>query len=107
MATILSVPLSNQIQVPFLDMRSIYLIRERPSRMFSWTALITSQYLTELPWNIIGSSLFFFCWYWTVGFPNDRAGYTYLMMGLVFPTYYTSIGMSAFLPEVLGSAYLP
>ncbi|KAG1874032.1 hypothetical protein C8R48DRAFT_815943 [Suillus tomentosus] len=34
------------------------------------------QFLVKLPWNIMCSSLFFFCWYWTVGFPNDRAGYT-------------------------------
>lgn len=92
MATIISVPLSNQIQVPFINMRSIYQIRERPSRIFSWTALVTSQFLTELPWNVLGSSLFFLCWYWTVDFGQDRTGYTYLMMGIVFPLYYTSIG---------------
>ncbi|KAF7984807.1 hypothetical protein HWV62_11820 [Athelia sp. TMB] len=94
MATILSVPLSNQIQVPFLDLRNIYTIRERPSRMYSWTALITAQYLTELPWNILGSSIFFLCWFFTVGFPADRAGYTYFMIGLIFPAYYTSIAMA-------------
>ena len=86
--------LSNQIQVPFLDLRNIYTIRERPSRMYSWTALITAQYLTELPWNILGSSIFFLCWFFTVGFPTDRAGYTYFMIGLIFPAYYTSIGKS-------------
>ena len=73
-------------------MRSIYEIRERPSRMYSWTALLASQILVELPWNILGSSLFFFCWYWTVGFDSSRAGYTYLMYGVVFPLYYTTIG---------------
>jgi ATP-binding cassette, subfamily G (WHITE), member 2, SNQ2 len=94
MGTILSVPLSNQLQVPFLNMRSVYEIRERPSRMYSWTAMITSLWLTELPWNILGSSLFFLCWFWTVGFSNDRAGFTYLLIGVVFPMYYTTIGMS-------------
>jgi hypothetical protein len=38
-----SVPLSNQLQVPFINMRNIYEIREHPSRMYSWTALVTSQ----------------------------------------------------------------
>jgi ATP-binding cassette, subfamily G (WHITE), member 2, SNQ2 len=60
--TILSVPLAQQIQVPFLATRSVFEIRERPSRMFSFTALVTSQILSEIPWNILGSSLFFFCW---------------------------------------------
>lgn len=94
MATIISVPLTNQLQVPFLKMRSIYEIRERPSRMYNWTALVTSQILVEIPWNIVGSSLFFFCWYWTSGFPSERAGYSYLLMGIFFPLYYTTIGQA-------------
>jgi ATP-binding cassette subfamily G (WHITE) protein 2 (SNQ2) len=94
MSTIISVPLSNQLQFPFLGMRRVFEIRERPSRMYSWSALITSLFLTDLPWNILGSSIFYLCWFWTVGFQNDRAGFTYLMMGVVFPMYYTSNGMS-------------
>ncbi|KIM37032.1 hypothetical protein M413DRAFT_448754 [Hebeloma cylindrosporum] len=94
MATILSVPLSNQLQVPFIKMRTIYEIRERPSRMYSWTALLTSQILIELPWNIIGSFILFICWYWTVGFENSRAGYTFLMLVVAFPAYYGSFGQA-------------
>ncbi|RDB26892.1 Brefeldin A resistance protein [Hypsizygus marmoreus] len=94
MATILSVPLANQLQVPFIDTRNVYEIRERPSRMYSWTALLTSQILIEIPWNIIGSTLLFVCWYWTVGFESSRAGYTYLMIGLIFPLYYTTFGQA-------------
>ena len=89
-----SVPLSNQLQVPFINMRNIYTIRERPSRMYSWTALITSQILIELPWNILGSTLLFLCWYWTVGFPTARAGYTYLMLGVAMPLYYTTFAQT-------------
>lgn len=91
MATILCVPLSNQLQVPFLNMRNVYEVRERPSRMYNWTALLMSQVVVELFWNIIGSTVLFFSWYWTVGFGNDRAGYTYLMLGIIFPMYYGSL----------------
>ena len=94
MSTIISVPLAYQLQVSFIDMRNIFEVRERHSRMYSWTALVTSQILVEIPWNILGSSLYFLCWYWTVGFDNSRAGYTYLMLGLVFPFYYTTIGFA-------------
>ncbi|TFK52853.1 hypothetical protein OE88DRAFT_1627317 [Heliocybe sulcata] len=94
MGTINSVPLASQLQVPFIRTRSIYEIRERPSRMYSWTALITAMILVEIPFNILGSSLFFLCWYWTVGFPNSRAGYTYLVYAVVFPLYYTTIGQA-------------
>ncbi|OAX36457.1 pleiotropic drug resistance ABC transporter [Rhizopogon vinicolor AM-OR11-026] len=91
LASVICVALSQQLQTIFIDIRSIYEIRERPSRMYNWTALLVSQLLVEIPWNITASSLFFFCWYWTVGFPSDRAGYTYLMYGVVFPLYYTTI----------------
>lgn len=94
MGTIVSVPLANQLQVPFIDMRNVYEIRERPSRMYAWTALVTSQILAEVPWNIVGSSLFFLCWYWTVGFPTSRGGYTYLLYAVVNPVYYTTIGQA-------------
>ena len=94
MGLIPSVPLANQLQVPFINTRNIYEIRERPSRMYSWSALVTSQILVEMPWNILGSSLFFLCWFWTVGFPSDRGGYTSLMYCVVFPMYYSTIGQA-------------
>ena len=94
MSTILSVPLTNQFQIPFLDMRSVYEIRERPSRMYSWTAMITSLVLIEIPWNIFGASLFFLAWFWTMGFDTDRAGYTYLSFGVIFPLYFTTFGLA-------------
>lgn len=90
MGTIVSVPTANQLQIPFLNMRKVYEIRERPSRMYHWSALLTAQMVAEIPWNMLASSLFFFCWYWTVGFPSARAGYTYLLLGVIFPFYYTS-----------------
>ncbi|VDC00110.1 unnamed protein product [Peniophora sp. CBMAI 1063] len=94
MSTILSAPLSNQIQVPFITTRKVYEVRERPSRMYSWTALVTSQILGELPFNVLGSSIYFLVWYWLVGFDSSRAGYTYLMIGVVYPFYYTTIAQA-------------
>ncbi|KAI0074336.1 pleiotropic drug resistance ABC transporter [Panus rudis PR-1116 ss-1] len=94
MGTIASVGSANQLQVPFIATRSIYEIRERPSRIYSWTALISAQVLAEIPWNILSSSIFFLCWYWTVGFENSRGGYTFLMYSVMFPLYYTTIGQA-------------
>lgn len=75
-------------------MRNIYEIRERPSRIYHWSALVTAQILVELPWNILGSSLFFLCWFWTVGFETSRAGFTYFMYGVLFPIYYTTTALA-------------
>ena len=104
MGTIVSVPLANQLQVPFIDMRTVYEIRERPSRMYSWTALITSQILAEVPWNMLGSTLFFVCWYWTVAFPTSRGGYTWLLLSIVNPIYYTTIGQVSTVPTARWTA---
>ncbi|KAF9555496.1 pleiotropic drug resistance ABC transporter [Agrocybe pediades] len=94
MGTVLSAPLGNQLHVPYINMRKVYEIRERSSRMYHWSALCTSQILLEIPWNIIGATLFFFCWYWTVGFESSRGGFTYLMYGVAFPIYYTTIALA-------------
>ncbi|TDL15090.1 pleiotropic drug resistance ABC transporter [Rickenella mellea] len=106
MSTIMAVPLSNQLQAVFIDYRDIYEIRERSSRMYSWSALITAQLLVELPWNWLGSSLFYFCWYWTVGFSSHRAGYTFLLYAVIFPIYYTTIAQAtaAMAPNAVISA---
>ncbi|KAK6996716.1 pleiotropic drug resistance ABC transporter [Favolaschia claudopus] len=94
MSTILATPLVNQLQIPFLDIRSIYEVREGPTRLYSWTALIASQLFTELPWNIFGSTLYFVTWYWTCGFDSARAAFSFLMMGIVFPLWYTTLGQA-------------
>lgn len=72
----------------------MYEIRERPSRVYHWSALVTAQIMVEIPWNIIGASLFFSCWYFTVGFPDSRAGYTYLLYGFLYPLYFSTFAMA-------------
>ena len=76
--------------------------------MYSWTALVTSQLLVELPWNILGSILLFFTWYFTVGFENNRAAYTFLMLAFIFPLYYTTNGQAfaAMAPSILIASLL-
>ena len=105
---ILSVPGAQQLQIPFISSRTIYEIRERPSKMYSWSAWVTAQLLVELPWNVFSGTLLFFCWYWTVGYPTDRAGYTFLMLAVLTPFYYTSVGqaMAAMVPTVEIAALL-
>ncbi len=90
---LLGPPLANQIQGVFFNTRSVYEIRERPSRMYSWTALISAQILGELPINIAGSSIYSLIWYWLVGFPSSRVGYSYLMLGVMFPMYYSTFAL--------------
>jgi len=87
----LAAPLSNQVISAFHDNRSAFEMRERPSRMYSVSAFLVSLVVVEMPWNILGSVLYLFCWFWAVGFESARAGYTWLTYGVVFPFYYTTL----------------
>ncbi|KAG1821596.1 pleiotropic drug resistance ABC transporter [Suillus subaureus] len=89
---VLSISLVHQIMTVYIDIRTVYEIRERHSRMYHWTALLVSQLAAELPWNMTSSAMFFFCCYWTVGYPTGRAGYTFLMLSVAVPLYYTTLG---------------
>lgn len=108
MSLVMGPPLANQLQVVFFNTRRVYEIRERPSRMYSWSALITAQILGEVPLNITGSSIYFLIWYWLVGFHSSRAGYTYLMVGIVLPMFYTTFALfiAAMSPNVPIAAQL-
>jgi len=59
--------------------------------MYSVSAFLVSLVVVEMPWNILGSVLYLFCWFWAVGFESARAGYTWLTYGVVFPFYYTTL----------------
>ncbi|KAG1771084.1 hypothetical protein EV702DRAFT_1137883 [Suillus placidus] len=59
--------------------------------MYHWTTLVMSQLVVELPRNMTISATFFCC-YWTIGYSTGRAGYTFLMLFVAFPLYYTTFG---------------
>lgn len=82
--------MGHQVQAPFLQTREIFEVRERMSRIYKWTALITSQLLAELPIDVFMSTLYFLTWYWTNGFPSDRGGYSYVMIGIIYPMQVTA-----------------
>lgn len=67
MFLIVFVTLSHQYLPHFVAQRSLYEVRERPSKTFSWLAFITGQITGEIPWNIALGTLAFFVWYYPIG----------------------------------------
>ncbi|KAB8229602.1 pleiotropic drug resistance family ABC transporter [Aspergillus alliaceus] len=63
--------LVEQIMPHFVTQRSIYEVRERPSKTYSWKAFMTANIIVELPWNTLMSVLMFLCWYYPIGFYNN------------------------------------
>lgn len=57
-----------QQQMPhFVVQRSLYEVRERPSRVYDWKVFMLSQIIVELPWNTLMAVIMFVCWYYPVG----------------------------------------
>lgn len=63
-----------QQQMPhFVTQRSLYEVRERPSKTYSWQVFMLSQVIVEIPWNTLMSVLMFVCVYYPVGFDKNAA----------------------------------
>lgn len=58
--------LVNQIMPKFVTARSLYEVRERPSRVYSWKVFILSQMLVEVPWQILLGICAWACFYFPV-----------------------------------------
>lgn len=51
----------------FVTQRSLYEVRERPSKTYSWMAFMLANICAELPWNTLMSVFIFFGWYYPIG----------------------------------------
>jgi ATP-binding cassette, subfamily G (WHITE), member 2, PDR len=55
--------LCQQLMPHFVTQRSLYEVRERPSKTYSWKAFMLSNILVELPWQTLMAVIMYFCWY--------------------------------------------
>lgn len=75
----------NAISMRFILNRDIWLAREGPSGVYGWVAFCTAQIVSEIPYTVIGSVIFFVLYYFLVGLPlGFAAGYSFLMFFLFF-----------------------
>ncbi|KAJ5515061.1 CDR ABC transporter [Penicillium fimorum] len=63
--------LVQQIMPHFVTQRSLYEVRERPSKSYSWQAFMAANIIVELPWNALMSVLIFVCWYYPIGLERN------------------------------------
>lgn len=59
--------LVQQMMPSFCVQRSLYEVRERPSKAYSWKSFMLASIFVELPWNIIMALPVFFSWYYPIG----------------------------------------
>lgn len=67
--------MAEQIMPQFVTQRSLYEVRERPSKTYSWPVFVISNLLTEIPWQTLGAVVSFFVFYYPIGFYKN-ATYT-------------------------------
>ncbi|KAF5093006.1 hypothetical protein D0Z03_002595 [Geotrichum reessii] len=66
-------PLCEQIMPLFVTQRSLYEIRERPSKTYSWVAFMISNIVVELPWQTLMSAISFFSFYYPTGYYRNAS----------------------------------
>ncbi|KAL4814376.1 ABC-2 type transporter-domain-containing protein [Aspergillus spinulosporus] len=66
MVCALFAPLVNQIMPLFITQRSLYEVRERPSKAYSWKAFLIANILVEIPYQVLMGILTFVCYYYPV-----------------------------------------
>jgi len=59
--------LAQQIMPHFVTQRSLYEVRERPSKTYSWQVFMLSNIVVELPWNTLMAVFIFVSWYYPIG----------------------------------------
>ncbi|TQN66085.1 ZEB2-regulated ABC transporter 1, partial [Colletotrichum shisoi] len=62
---------SKQIMPMFIPQRTVYEVRERPSRVYRWTTYFLSNVAIEMIWNTVAAVVFFFCWYYPARFARN------------------------------------
>lgn len=92
---VLSAPLTNQIQANAEDSRELFEVRESASNTFHWSCLLLAQFLAELPYHLVFSTLLYCCFYFPVKYDTSPqiAGYFYFIYCIVFQLYYVSFAL--------------
>lgn len=79
-----------QLIIPqFLTNRTLYEVRERPSRTYSWKVFVLSNTIAEIPWQTLMAFILLVTWYYPLGTyrnaiaagqQHERAGLTFLLL---------------------------
>ena len=85
----------------FALQRSLYEVRERPSKAYSWIAFILASIVVEIPWNLFMAVPAFFVWYYPIGLyqnaePTDSVisrGGTMFLIILLFMLFTSTFTM--------------
>ncbi|KAL7423778.1 Multidrug resistance protein [Cryptotrichosporon argae] len=107
--------LVQQIAPNFVIQRSLYEVRERPSKTYSWQVFILSNIIVEIPWSMFVGTIFFLEWFYAIGFyenmeetgtTSERTALVWLLLEqfmLFSSTFATAITAGIELAETAGN----
>lgn len=84
MFLVIFAPLVEQMLPHFATQRSLYEVRERPSKTYSWIAFMLSNIIAELPWQTLIAVFSFFCYYYPVGYYRNAGHQVHERGAMVF-----------------------
>ncbi|KAK9475786.1 ABC-2 type transporter-domain-containing protein [Lipomyces japonicus] len=96
LSIIVGVPNINQLQPRAIVFREIYEVRESPSNTYHWSCMMLGLFLAEVPYNVLFSTLFYFCYYWPINFnrSTEAAGYFFFVYCILYSLFLTSFGLA-------------
>ncbi|KAK7206453.1 ATP binding cassette transporter [Myxozyma melibiosi] len=86
--------ISHQLMPNFVTQRSLYEVRERPSRTYSWQSFMAANIVAEIPWQLLCGLLAFVVWYYPIGLyenakPTHKVGERGVLMFLLIEEFMT------------------
>ncbi|CEN62363.1 Putative Pleiotropic drug resistance proteins (PDR1-15), ABC superfamily [Aspergillus calidoustus] len=96
--------LVQQIMPKFVIQRSLYEVRERPSKAYSWAAFIIANVLVEIPWQILAGILSWACYYFPVYGANQAPHRQGLMLIFIVQFYMFTSTFAALVISALPDA---
>lgn len=93
--------LVNQIMPRFVTQRSLYEVRERPSRIYSWKVFILSQILVEVPWQVCLGVCSWASFYWSVFGTGQDSESRALIMLFIVQFYIYAASMAQFVVSAI------
>ncbi|KAJ5153278.1 CDR ABC transporter [Penicillium canariense] len=88
--------LVQQLMPLFVTQRSLYEVRERPSKAYSWKAFLIANILVEIPYMIVTGILIYACYFYAVvGIPSSASQVTVLLLCIQFFIYAGTFGQMA------------
>ncbi|PWY89778.1 ATP-binding cassette transporter [Aspergillus heteromorphus CBS 117.55] len=96
--------LVQQIMPKFVVQRSLYEVRERPSKAYSWAAFLVSNVLVEIPYQIVASVIAYACYYYPIYGANQASHRQGLMLLFVIQFYVFTSTFAALVISALPDA---